>query len=288
VLRIGLERTGGATGRRRPVLLAAASLAVVLSVGACRDGSGAPREGAPTTVAAAAVPDPQPTPRAELADAVRDLLDAEKRGDRAASFLLLSRQSRLEYRDVADWTTRRQQLPSITGFRIDPSSEGERGQRAGKVVAVVEHVPGLDPFKGLSPAQERLTFTGRREGDGWLVDGDAESEPILPSDALAVEAATAWVTAVQACARERATELQAVPTLFGSADGAAGLCGKAGTVATQGAGPLTAGVASTDIVAQYSTDALLWARVVRVTSPGAFGVVLAPIGPRWQVLGLID
>lgn len=260
----------------------------MLSLAACRDEPPASRQGTPTTVAPAALPDPQPTPRANLADAVRDLLEAEKRGDRAASFLLLSRQSRAEYRDVADWTTRRQQLPSITGFRIDPASEGGRGQREGKVVAVVEHVPGLDPFKGLSLAQERLTFTGRREGEGWLVDGDAESEPVLPADALAVDAATSWVRAVQACARDRATELQAVPTLFGVADGAAGLCGKAGAVTTQGVGPLTPGVASTDIVAQYSTDALVWGRVVRVTSPGTFGVVLAPIGDRWQVLGLID
>lgn len=157
-----------------------------------------------------------------------------------------------------------------------------------KVVAVVEHVPGLDPFKGLSLAQERQTFTGRKDGRGWLVDGDPETEPILPSDALAVEAATAWVGAVQACDKDRASQLEAVATLFGSADGAVGLCGKAGAVTAEGVVQLSAGVASTDIVAQYSTDALGWARVVRITAPASFGVVVAPLGDRWKVLGLTD
>lgn len=234
------------------------------------------------------MPDPQPAPRPRLVDAVEALLEAEQRGDVAASFLLLSRQSRAEYKDLADWTARRQQLPRVTGFRIEPASQGERGEMESKVVAVVEHVPGLDPFKGLSLAQERQAFTGRKEGAGWLVDGDPETEPILPAEALAVEAATAWVGAVQACDKDRAGQLQAVATLYGSADGAAGLCGTPGAVTTDGVARLSPGVGSTDIVAQYSTDALAWARVVRITMPTSFGVVLAPLGDRWKVLGLTD
>jgi len=236
-----------------------------------------------TTVPAASLPDPQPTPRPHLADAVRDLLGAEQRADRAASFLLLSRQSRLEYKDVADWTKRRQQLPAVTKFRVDPAAEGDKGDRAGTAVAVVEHQPGLDPFKGLSLARENQRFTGRREGNGWLVDGDPNTEPLLPPDPLAIEAATSWVAAVQACDQAKASALQAVPTIFGSAEGANGLCGKQGPVTPGAVDRLSPGVASADIVAQYSTDALEWARVARITSPAVFGVVLAPIGDRWQV-----
>jgi hypothetical protein len=219
---------------------------------------------------------------------VRDLLDAEKRGDPAASFLLLSRQSRAEYKDVPDWTTRRQQLPAVTGFQVDPGAAGAKGDRAGTVTAVVEHTPGLDPFKGLSLARENQTFTGRREGGGWLVDADPATDPVLPPDPLALAAATEWTSAVQACDKSKAAALQAVPTIFGRAEGAAGLCGKAGQVTPGAIERLAAGVASADIVAQYSTDALTWARVVRITSPSAFGVVLAPLGDRWQVLGLTD
>ena len=94
------------------------------------------------------------------------------------------------------------------------------------------------------------------------------------------------------CIRDRGLVLsrraQAVVDIFGSAQGAVGLCGKAGPVTTGAVGRLTPGIASTDIVAQYSTDALGWARVARLTSPAAFGVVLAPIGDGWKVLGLTD
>jgi len=262
---------------------------VALLLAGCTGGDDAPeREGPTTTAAAGALPDPQPTPRPRLSDAVRDLLAAEREANHEASFLLLSRQSREEYPDVADWTRRRQQLPAVTGFRIEPGSEGAAGDKAGRVVALVEHEPGLDPFKGLSPARDTQTFTGRQEGTGWLVDGDPEAEAVLPPDPLAVEAAAAWVAAVQACDQAKAGGLQAVPTIFGTARGAAGLCGKAGPVTPGPVGRLSPGIASTDVVAQYSTDALGWARVVRVTSPAAFGVVLAPIGDGWKVLGLTD
>lgn len=246
------------------------------------------RNGTPTTAAAVVLPDPQPTPRPRLSDAVRDLLAAEQRMDRAASFLLVSRQSRVEYKDVADWTRRRQQLPAVTGFRIDPGSEGGAADKTGKVVVVLEHEPGLDPFRGLSPARETATFAGHREGAGWLVDGDANTEPILPPEPKAIDATVAWVSAVQACDQARAGGLQAVATLYGSATGAVGLCGKAGPVAAADVARLSASVASTDIVAQYTTDALVWARVVRVSAPAAFGVVLAPLGDSWKVLGLTD
>jgi len=265
------------------------ALAAALLVGGCTSKDDAPpRQDTAPSASVAPLPDPQPTPRPRLADAVRDLLAAEQRLDRAASFLLISRTSRAEFKDVADWTRRRQQLPAVTGFRIEPNSEGTAGDRAGKVVAVVDHEPGLDPFRGLSPAQDTQTFTGRREGEGWLVDGDPDTEPILPPEPKAVEAASAWVAAVQACDQQRAGGLQAVADLFGSAQGAAGLCGKAGPVRAEGVERLTASIASTDIVAQYTSDALVWARVVRVTSPGAFGVVLAPIGDGWKVLGVTD
>lgn len=272
----------------RLVTLACSSLALTVLAGGCADDREAPRQGTPTTASAQVLADPQPTPREHLADAVRDLLDAEQRGDHEASFLLLSRQSRAEYPDAADWTKRRQELAAVTGFRVDPNADGEKGDRAGKVAVVVEHEPGLDPFRGLSLARETQTFTGRPEGEGWLVDGDPAVEPLLPPEPLAVEAATAWVTAVQACDKARAAGLQAVPTLFGSAEGAVGLCGKQGPVTPAGVNRLTPGVASSDIVAQYTTDALSWGRVVRITSPAPFGVVLAPLGQTWQVLGLTD
>jgi len=219
---------------------------------------------------------------------VGELLDAEKRSDRAASFPLLARSTRVELKDVADWAKRRQQLPPVTGFRVNPASEGTAGDKAGKVVVVVEHAPALDSFRGLAFARESQTFTGERSGTGWLVVGEPEIQPEVPPEAKAVEAATAWVAAVQACDKERAASLQAVTTIFGTAAGAGGLCGKAGAITPGPVGRLSPGLASTDIVGQYSTDALDWARVVRITAPTAFGVVLAPIADGWKVLGVTE
>ncbi len=275
-------------GQRCVAAVLAVAVSGLLVSGCSRNGGGNDQPTTVTTLAGAPLPGPDPTPRSHLADAVRSLLSAEQRGDHAASFGFLSRQSRVEYKDVADWTARRQQLPAVTGFRVEEASEGDAGDRAGRVVAIVEHEPGLDPFRGLSAAREKQTFTGSEESGGWLVDGDAVADPILPPDGAAAKAATAWAAAVQACDEPKAASLQAVAVLFGSAQGAAGLCGMAGEVTAGGVGRLAAGFSSADIVAQYSTDSLLWARVARITSPAAFGVVLAPIGAQWQVLGLVD
>lgn len=226
--------------------------------------------------------DPRPTPRASLAEAVQDFLAAEQARDRAGSFALLSVASREIYPSVADWTARRQEVPEVTGFALQP------GERDDTVLAVVQHVPGLDPFRGLSAAREEQRFSGRRAGDGWLLDGDPATTPLLPPDAAAREAATAWVAAVQACDRTRAATLQAVTTLYGSGQRAAGLCGKPGPVSASGVGRMAPDTASDSIVTQYGAAATGWVRAVRITSPVEFSVLLAPLGPGWKVLGVAD
>lgn len=52
---------------------------------------------------------------------------------------------------------------------------------------------------------------------------------------------------------------------------------------------LLAGPQSTDLIAQYSTDILAWARVMPVTGPVTpFSVVVAPIGDDWRILAVAD
>jgi hypothetical protein len=48
------------------------------------------------------------------------------------------------------------------------------------------------------------------------------------------------------------------------------------------------GPAATEIVAQYSSDALSWARAVVISGPVRFVVVTAPIGEDWKVIGIAD
>ena len=236
-----------------------------------------------STVSTTTEPGTAPTRRATAEDAVTALLDAEVRGDHAGSYRLLSKAAREEVGDVSDWTRDRNELPAITRFTT------EAGKAAGQVVAIVEHEPALDPFIGLTPARERQTWTAVREDGGWLTGPAPGIEYILPPDAAAVPAVKAWATDVQACNAAGATERQAVGELYGTSANAAKLCRSRGPITVGEVGALTEGPTSADLVAQYSSDVLQWARVVETDGPaGPFSVVVAPLGDTWKVLGVTD
>jgi hypothetical protein len=275
------------TPRLRLLAALTALTAVLGLLGACSDDDAGDADGGasgttePAAAAGAAgstdVPDGA-VGAPDLATAVEALLTAEAAGDHAASYARLSAASRAEFPSASAWERRREQLPVITGFEIEsPGVEA--------TIAVVDHEAGLDPFVGLG-ARERQTWTGIETASGWLVDAEPEREYLLPPDEGAATAAQQWAEAVQACDRTAAQELQAVPELFGDLAPADGLCGSEGEVVTGDVGMLASGPASGDIVAQYTTDALVWSRLVRVDAPVALGVVMAPIGDDWRVLGV--
>lgn len=216
-------------------------------------------------------------PANSIGEAVTTVLAAEQQNDPAKSFALLAPDSRKDYKDVAGWSNRLKELPAVTGFKLDKSNGTSQ-------VATVNHKAGLDPFIGLSPAQERQTWKGAKFPKGWLLSADPQTDPILPGDDKAPPAAKAWVEAVQACDQARATAMQAISTLFAAVTPT--ICKVPGVVATGNVEKLAEGPASTNIVAQYTPDALTWARVVPVTGPVAVKVILAPIGNEWKVLGL--
>ena len=204
------------------------------------------------------------------------------RNDHAASFRFVLHRADQPYSTLARWSRHRQGLPGIIGFTVQP------GTSADQAIAVVDHTPGLDPFVGLSPAHDHQTWRAMRAGGGYLLYEDPEIAPDLPSDAGAAPAAQAWVAAVQRCDQRAASALQAVTPLFDSTSTTPKLCHVAGAITTAATAPLAAGPASADIVAQYTTDALAWPRVVQVDAPLRFAVVLAPIGQQWKVLGITD
>ncbi len=216
-------------------------------------------------------------PAPSLKEAVGGVLGAMQRNDAAAAFGLLTPSSRTEYKDVADWEKRMRELSPITSYSLE-------GSEGATQTAVVRHDPGLSPFIGLSAARELQTWTGERFDGGWLVGADPVVEPQLPTDEKAVAAAKAWVEAVQACDRDKAATLQGISTLFASTTPT--ICNVSGPVVLGVAERLSEGPESTDIVAQYTADALGWARVVPVTSPLSLKVILAPIGDEWKVIGL--
>ncbi|MDP9387500.1 MAG: hypothetical protein M3Q48_06115, partial [Actinomycetota bacterium] len=221
--------------------------------------------------------DPAARPRA----AVEAFLGAEQAGDHLASYRLLSGPARRELSPAA-WGRQRSELPAVTGFEVE-RVEGS------VVVAVVRHEPGLDPFIGLSPAAERQRWQARREGGGWLLEATPAVEPLLPPDDTAPAAALAWAGALQGCDAEKARGHQAVAVLYGTSDVPATLCRRDAALAVGPPERLAGGPSSQELVAQYGTEALEWARAVAVLGgERPFHVVLAPIGSVWQVVGVFE
>src|SRR4051812_11663284 len=260
--------------------------AVALALPACSGhGSGGGSKAAAAKAApTSALAGPQPTPKPNLRAAVETLLTDEQRNDHAASFLLLSPGSRQSDFHNADlWAHRRSELAPITKFAIEQ-------QKGDTVVVLVEHKPGLDPFTGLAVAKEHQSWRGGEGAGGYLVDGGATLPPEDPPHDGAKPATLAWARAVQACDQAKAESQQAANPLFGSQPAAAGgLCHSTGDITVGAVSKLPPGPTSQDLVAQYSSDALEWARSVAVTAPsGSFHVLLAPIGTTWQVVGLAD
>ena len=260
-------------------------MALPFALAAC-SGSGHKTASANTasTTATTALTGPQPTPKSSAEAAVQALLSAEQRNDHAASFLLLSPASRQsDFHNVDTWSHRREELAPITKFTVEQ-------QKGSTVVVLVEHKPGLDPFTGLAVAKERQSWHAVKSGSGYLVDGEPTFQPQYPPDDAAKPAAVDWAKAVQACDKQKADSEQAANPLYGTQpDAAVKLCHSTGPITAGDVGKLAPGPASSDIVNQYSSDALEWARSVALTAPsGSFHVLLAPIGDGWQVIGLAD
>ncbi len=209
------------------------------------------------------------------------LLAAEVRNDHNASYVLVVHDGAVP--SSAKWTRIRRDLPAITGFTV----EADRDPSV--ATAMVQHQPGLNSFVGLVPAHERQTWKARRTASGWLLEPFPEVRPVLAPEAGAAGVAMAWLRAVQRCDRAGTAALQAVPTLFDSTTNDIRLCRTAGELRVRnGVDRMPPGPLSGDIVAQYSTDAFTWARVVHVDAPVRLTIVLAPIGNDWKVLGLAD
>lgn len=255
----------------------------MLAAGAC-SGSHATASSAPSTTVAAAptapgasAPAAQPTLRA----AVTALLTSEQRGDHAASFALLTDESRAIYGSIARWKSRRDEMPVVTKFKVMGPGKG-----ADSVDLIVDHPAGLDPFRGLSPAQDHEIWTGRHEHGGWLVDADPVATPIMPAERSVAPTVIQWVKAAESCNQAAVHQLQAVDPLLGIGDAGHQLCRQNFALVSSAPSTVPPGDLTQQLVAQYSADALGWARMVTLTgAPAPIEVVVAPIGDGWQVIG---
>ncbi len=218
-------------------------------------------------------------PRSSAVVALRELLADEQKNDHAASFALVLHGVGQPYMTMSQWRRRRAELPAITAFSVKAGGDGV-------AIATVEHQPGLEPFRGLSAARERQVWKASNVRGGWLLHAEPDTRLLLPPDSGSKVAALAWARAVQKCDQSAAEKLQGVSTLFGTITESVRLCKNTGDVTVGEPVALSSGPLSADIVAQYTTDALLWARVVPVTAPVQLRVILAPIGNDWKVIGV--
>ena len=227
---------------------------------------------------------PDNQPQANARGALALLLASEQRNDHEASYHLVVHGDSEPYPTAAKWVRARRDLPNITGFHVESP-----GTATTQVVAIVDHEPKLDPFVGDVPAHERQTWKAHPAGNGWLLEQEPTIEPQYPDDHGAIDAARMWFTTVQRCDQKAAAALQGVETLFNALSSDVRVCGSDGapTLASS-AVKLPDGPISADIVAEYDTGALDWARVVTVTAPVQMSIVLAPIGDAWKVIGFGD
>jgi hypothetical protein len=234
----------------------------------------------PTDAAAVEQPAaPAPSPVA----AVERFLAAESARDYDASFGMLSAAERRELGSGAEWTAAHGQLPEVLGFVLEAAGPGlDRVE----VESSVELRPVLDDTIGLVPARARATWVAVAEDGGWRVAFEERRfEPRYPPDADAVATVRAWARDRRECTARAAGELRG--GLLGVVDLAAALCGgRSAAVGTPG--PLDPDNGIEPFLAAYGPDVFSWARVVPVSGPVALGAVVAPVGHRWRVIGVIE
>jgi hypothetical protein len=234
---------------------------------------------APTTGAITSPTSIPLAPAAATPDAaVRELLDALVAGDATRSFSSLSAPDRARLGPLESWQASLVSLPHYRSYAVTVD-DGEQ------VTTEVAIEPRLDETVGYVPARATVTWTTRPEDGGYRVAfSEIETKPVLPSDASAVPAATAWVEARQSC-QAGATypgNLLGQPTL------ADALCHAPGTYRAVAATALETFRDPTLLLDAFGPGAPLFVRVVRMDGPTPFEVALAPLGETWQVVGLME
>ena len=241
----------------------------------------APRAATPPVPPAAPTPPEAPAVAAATpTDAVGSFLRAEADRDFATSYGLLAATNRAAQQSRAGWAAAHAQLPVVRDFAI--GAVRVAGDRA-EVDSTIALKPELDLVVGLVPGSAVATWVARAEDGGWRVDfTESVLTPQWAPEDTAPTAARTWVADRAGC------RAPARSALFGTGRLADELCATRGSVQVGAPVALEPGESSDSFLAAYGPDVFTWARVVPVTAPARVGAVLAPLGPRWRVIGLVD
>jgi hypothetical protein len=237
-----------------------------------------------TTPAVEVAPDAEPpSPAAATADdAVRRFLDFEVAREYEESYGLLSAADRAREVSRRSWSAGHADLPEITGYQISGATAG--ADRADVPVELALR-PELTPSEGLVAARATAVFSAVAEDGGWRVAfAETTLAPEYPSPSGAPDAVRDWVHVRRAC--------RAAPEYAGGLIGAAAradlLCGSEGPVRTGRVRTLPESVQDQPFLAAFGSEVHDWARVVPVASPVRMDVVVAPLGERWLVVGVLQ
>src|SRR5262249_23270977 len=208
-------------------------------------------------------------------------LDAEVARQYGVSYGLLSAPDRVDHNSRAQWTTDHADLPTIAGFDLDAVQLHDG--RADVAVSLRLHAQ-LNPSDGLVPARARATYVAVAEDGGWRVAfAQSSLAAQYPSPAAAPVAVREWAHARMHCAH--APEF--VGGLLGAAARADALCGARGAIHVGRAVRLPETDQDQPFLAAFGSEVHEWARVVAVDAPVRLRVVVAPLGERWLVVGVL-
>lgn len=240
------------------------------------------RQAGASVLTDAAEAEPAGAPASTPFAAVEQFLTAEAAGDFATSYGLLSAADRRALGSPAEWTTAHGHLPRITAYTLGAV---DAGPARAEVAAGVELEAELDEIVGLVPAKADATWVAGAEDGGWRV-AFAESTlvPRYPPEEDARAAVADWVAARRECRHGD----EYAGGLLGSPDLARGLCRTKGEIELGAVAPLDPGSGAQPFLAAFGPEVFSWARVVPVAAPGPLEVVLAPVGERWLVLGVVE
>lgn len=271
--------------RNRIGLLA---LLLIASIVACDNSE----SGSPQLVSLVSTPTTIETPAAstyspqnpEPVAIVERFLTAEIAGDFEASFELLSEADQEAAGGVEGWVAEHfLVVPPIRGFRLTADSiEGTRAE----VLAGLSLQAELDQLVGLIPgdAEANWVLVEVSAGEWRIAFTESRIEPVFLDDATASSAVVEWGSSRQSCQPEDEGDL----ALLGFPTLADPLCGATGRVTVSAPARLEDAADAAPFLAAFGPEVGIWARVVEVQAPISLRVVVAPVGERWVVIGVLE
>jgi hypothetical protein len=215
-------------------------------------------------------------------EAVRRFLEYEIARDYDASYGLLSADDRARSVTRAGWAAAHADIPAITGYTLAAADiESSRAV----VPADVRLRAELTPSTGLVPSQATAEYRAVAEDGGWRVAFDASTlTPRFVPDTRAPAAVRAWAQRRTRC--RGANEY--VAGLIGASARADMLCDAEGPIRVGRARMLPETAQDQPFLAAFGSEVHDWARVVPLQSPVRMDVVVAPVGERWLVVGVLQ